>query len=354
MTGPDSETQAAIARLQQHIHAYMRTCVIYAFAELGIADALQRQPQTLAELSQAAQTDSQALRRLLRCAQAMALVNMDAAGRCYTLMPDGRLLCSDHPFSQRHFTRLMGAWHRYEPWGHLAQIVKQGSSEGFSPTFGEDSMPFLADKPNARQVYHQGMRGYSAWTDTALIEAYDFSPFRHVVELGAGDGSFLKALLARHPFLTGTLFDIDPCESDIGQPGGSRLHCRQGSFFDARQIPGDGDLYLMKNVIHNFNDAKKSAILKNVHTAMTDGAQTARDVARRRLVLIEYVLDEDGDDRNMAADWIDLHLFVLNDGGESTLAQYRQLGQQVGLTLIRAIPTPIGRYYLEFKVSQSR
>ncbi len=348
MTGPDSETRAAIARLQQHIQAYMRTCVIHAFAELGLADALQQQPQTLTELSLATQTDAQALKRLLRCAQSMALVRTDAAGQCYTLMPDGQLLCSDHPFSQRQFTRLMGAWHRYEPWGHLAQIVKQGSSEGFSPTYGEDSMHFMKDQPEATDIYHQGMRGYSAWTDTILIEAYDFSPFRHVIELGAGDGSFLKALLARHPFLAGTLFDIDPCESGMRPAGDNRLQCRQGSFFDASQIPADGDLYVMKNVIHNFNDTKKSAILKNVCTAMANGAQNARDLAHRRLLLIEYVLDEDGDNRNMVADWIDLHLFILNDGGESTLAQYRQLGRQAGLALTRAIPTPIGRFYLEF------
>lgn len=321
------------ARLFKLIYGNWQTCVTYAFAELGIADLLHEGPRTVEQLARETGTDATALKRFLRCAATLGFIHSGGAnqGDSYALTPFGGLLRSDHPFSHRAAARLNGAPYRYQPWGHLIDVLKTGSGAGISPTYESGSLDYLADKPELREVFHRAMTDLSAAENEPVARAYDFTGFSHVVDVGGGEGTFLRAVLRAHPHLRGTLFDLEPGDGD---DLGGRLERRAGDFF--REAPPEGDVYLMKNVIHNWPEDRAVQLLRNVRAALAPA---------RRLLIIENLIPE-GDGFSVAK-WLDLNFMVLVGGAERTLEAYRELARRADLELAQALPTPAGRHILE-------
>ncbi len=351
MNTKESDVKENIARIQEHIYGYMRTCVIHTFAELKIPDIIYNAPKTLNELATATNTDLNALKRLLRCAKSMDLVSLDVSCNEYHLLQDGEFLRSDHPFSQCNFAKLMGSSTRYQPWGNLTDILKEGNSKNYSPTYGENSLFYLQDKPDELEVFNTAMTNFSNWHDLAIVNAYDFKPFKYIIDMGCGSGTFIKTVLEQNPSLKGTMFDVNINNTSVNKAIKKRLFAKTGSFFNIDDIPCDCDLYTMKNVIHNFDIPQKQQILNTVATAMTSFSNSSIKPEQKRLLVIEYLLEENGVKKSSIAQWMDMHLFILNNGGELTLEQYKKIGLEAGLHLTKAIPTPIGRYIIEFKLS---
>jgi hypothetical protein len=332
--GPQQEeTQAdpreLASRMFKLIYGNWQTCATYAFAELGIADLLHREPMTVEQLAGETGTDARALKRFLRCAATLGLICSED-GR-YVLTPFGGLLRSDHPFSHRAAARLNGAPYRYQPWGRLIDVLTAGSGAGISPAFESGSLDYLADKPELREVFHRAMTDLSAAENEPVARAYDFTGAAHVVDIGGGEGTFLRAVLEANPRLRGTLFDLEPAPGDSL---GGRLERRAGDFF--QEVPPDGDVYMMKNVIHNWPEDRALRLLRNVRAAMT---------AEKRLLVIEHLIPK-GDGFSVAK-WLDLNFMILVGGAERTLAEYRGLAEQADFELARDFPTPTGRHILE-------
>jgi hypothetical protein len=344
---PSDELNTHLRQLRGLIYGNWNTCVTCAFAELNLADLLAGGERTVAELAQATGTDAGALKRFLRCAAGLGLVAWQRKTQTYRLAPLGELLTSDHPHSQRAAAQLNGADYRYQPWGRLVEILQQGSSRGISPTAEQGSLAYLADHPAQLAVFHRAMTDLSTTDNAALARAYDFSRFTHVMDVGGGEGTLLKSILRGHPTVTGTLFDLattlppwtdaDECEY------AGRLHLRAGDFFQS--VPAGADCYVLKNVVHNWPEARALQLLGNVRAALL----AAPHGVRKRLLIVEYLLD----DGPSVAAWLDLNFLVLVDGRERTLEEYRDLGARAGLVLVQAIPTPIGRYMLEFAVQST-
>jgi len=325
------------------IYGNWNTCVTCAFAELNLADLLATGDRSAGELAQATATNPDALTRFLRCAAGLELVEWRPTTHTYRLTALGELLTTDHPASQRAAAQLNGADYRYQPWGRLVEVLRQGSSRAISPTAEHGSLAYLATRPPQMAVFHRAMTDLSTTDNAVLAAAYDFDRFTHVIDIGCGEGGLLRHILAAHPAVIGTLFDLEtalpPLSPADATAFGVRLRRQPGDFFQA--IPAGADLYLMKNVIHNWPEARALQLLRNVYTALTtDPARTSH----RRLLIIEYLLD---DGPSIAA-WLDLNFLVLVDGRERTLAEYRTLGAQVGLMLTQALPTATGRHILEF------
>jgi len=324
------------ARMFKLIYGNWQTCATYTFAELGLADLLHQGPRTVEQLAGETGTDAQALKRFLRCAATLGLVRSERSENgAYALTPFGALLRSDHPFSHRAAARLNGAPYRYQPWGHLIDVLRTGSGAGISPTYESGSLDYLADKPELREVFHRAMTDLSAAENEPVARAYDFTGTAHVVDIGGGEGTFLRAVLKANPHLQGTLFDLEPAPGD---DLGGRMHRRAGDFFV--DVPPEGDVYMMKNVVHNWPEDKALRLLRNVRAAMTP---------EKRLLVIEHLIPE-GDDFSVAK-WLDLNFMVLVGGAERTLDEYRGLARQAGFDLARALPTPAGRHILELAPS---
>jgi C-methyltransferase len=344
MEPPDASTpQENARRMFQLIYSNWQTCVTYAFAELAIADLLHGSPRTVEQLAGETGTDARALGRFLRCAATLDFIRSEGEGR-YALTPFGGLLRSDHPFSHHAAAQLNGAPYRYQPWGRLIDVLKTGSGTGISPAFERGSLDYLEDKAELRQVFHRAMTDLSGAENGPVAGAYDFTGFAHVVDIGGGEGTFLRTLLKANPHLQGTLFDLEISPGGAEEDGlAGRLHRRAGDFF--AEVPPDGDVYTMKNVVHNWPEDKVLRLLRNVRGAMVSAAGSPRPPAEKRLLIIEHLIPE-GDELSVAK-WLDLNFMILVGGAERTLAEYRDLAGRAGFDLARALPTPAGRRILE-------
>ncbi|MDX1412700.1 MAG: methyltransferase [Candidatus Promineifilaceae bacterium] len=335
-------------RMIELIYGNWQTCVTYTFAELNIAGLLILSPQSAAALAAKTDTNKHALARFLRCAATLGFIQWDSRADTYALTSLGELLHEDHPQSLRAAARLNGAAYRYQPWGHLVEILKRGSSAGIAPTFGRGTLDYLADKPTELDVFHQAMTDLSALEDQAIINAYDFSPFKQMIDIGSGHGEFIKAVLREFVQLHGTMFDLPQTFAVINLPGADefdgRLTQQTGDFFVT--IPTHGDLYVMKNVIHNWPKRKVLRLLKNVSEAMSSAA-TPTPKTKKRLLIIEHLITEE----DHTAKWLDLNFMILVDGRERTLDEYRSLAGQAGFAICQVITTHVGRSIIEFSLA---
>jgi hypothetical protein len=187
-------------------------------------------------------------------------------------------------------------------------ILRAASGADFSETHREGSLDFLKDKPGLLAVFQRAMSNLSSTEDEDIARTYVFGSFRHVVDIGGGHGNFVKAILRNHPGLRGTLYDLKASLDSIGHgadDADDRLDRVAGDFFVS--VPADGDVYTLKNVLHNWAKDRVEQIMRTVRDAVcADG-----DVERKRLLVIEHLMVEDGENAQSVAPWMDLNFFIL-------------------------------------------
>ena len=322
--------------------------VTYVFAELGIADHLKNGPKNIDQLAEDCGVIAKYLKRMLRCVFELGHLTYDEKTQLYHLTPRGELLTSDHPYSKREEARLNGAYYRYIPWGNLLNILKNGMSEEYSPTYKNGSLDFLKDKPDLLNTFHSALSRKSKAEDYKLIKDYDFSSFTRVMDIGSGKGSFVKKILEHNPHLDGCMFDLEATFTEDVEPEfQGRLIQKHGSFFDF--IPDWADVYTMKNVIHNWPEDKAIHLLTNVRKAMQSTEGCDVDPSQKRLLIVENLLTDN--DEHRIANWMDVNFMVIIDGAERTQEGYRELGAQCGLELESVSETEAGRHIITFKLA---
>lgn len=306
---------------------------LHAAATLGIADAIAPDGSTSAAVAAAVGAHPGATHRLLRAMAALELCQETDDGR-FTLTPLGTPLRADAPDSVRSWMLLMGGDMVWNSWGRLAECVRTGEC---APQLlaGKNAFEWMADHPAEFAIFDHSMQELTRRAAPAIAAGYDFSAVRTVVDVGGGHGALLAAVLAANPHLRGTVFDLAHCAegaaSLAGEAGvGDRCGFATGSFFES--VPAGADLYLMKSVIHDWNDERSTAILRAGRTALRPGA---------RLVVVEVVVpDRAGTsplDQMIAG--TDLNMLVMTGGSERTEAQYRDLCAAAGLRITRILPT---------------
>jgi hypothetical protein len=259
----------------------------------------------------------------------------DAEGK-FSLTPLGNLLRSDVPGSARPIaTYVCDPW-SWKPWGDLAGAVKTGQPV-FDRMFGEGVFDYFAKHPDEAATFNEGMTGFTQQAAAAILKAYDFSKCGTIVDVGGGHGALLLAILKGTPGARGIVFDApqvaEGARKAIEAAGLSdRCKAEGGDFFKA--VPG-GDLVIMKNIIHDWNDAKATQILKSCRAALP---------ASGKLLLAELVVPP-GFAPHMSH-ILDLEMMVLCDGKERTEAEYRELLAGAGFRLNRVIPTEGSPYGL--------
>lgn len=322
-----NDEQSGAIQLNQMLGGYWISQAIYVAAELGLADELAEGPRSVEQLADRTGSNSGALYRVLRALASVGIFD-ENGDRSFSLTPLGGRLRSDAPGSQRSFAIMSGA-EFYETWGRLLHSVRTGE-EGFHKAFGKRFFEYMTEHPDRHGIYDAAMTGVHGGETQPMLDAYDFSPFQTVTDIGGGNGLLLAGILERHPAVNGILFDL-PAVADRARPVVSSLgisdRCRVvgGDFFSS--VPAGCDAYVMRHIIHDWQDDEAIAILRNCREAMNPEG---------RVLVVECVIPP-GNGPSFGK-WLDL-MMLLVGGRERTEDEFRRLFSEAGLTLNRVIPT---------------
>jgi hypothetical protein len=314
------------------ITGYYVSRAIYVVARLGIADHLSEGSLRVDDLAKATATHAPSLKRVLRLLASAGVFAEEADGR-FALTPIGACLRADVPGSMRATALLFGGITQ-QAWGDLLHSVETGEP-AFDRVFGLPPFDYMAQHPDEAANFDAAMADFTKHTATAVVAAYDFSPFRRIVDVGGGNGTLLAGILTANPALAGVLFDLpqvaDRALAPMRELGlADRCEFVGGDFF--RAVPTGGDAYLLKHVIHDWNDDRAAEILKTCRRAM--GAEA-------KLLTIEGVypqrIDQSDDSRGAAAN--DVNMLVCTGGRQRSEAEFRDLYAAAGFRLTQILPT---------------
>lgn len=314
--------------LSRMISGYAASQVVYVIAKLGIAELLAGGARTNDELAAATQTRPELLFRVLRAAASIGLI-AEGSAQTFTLAPLGELLRPETEESQLAFALMMGEEH-YFVYGRLLETLRTGEN-AFEKLYGKPIFDFLSEHPDKGRVFDAAMTSIHGRETAAVLDAYDFSGLGVLADVGGGNGTKLMAILHRYPALKGILYDL-PQVVERAAPrftaAGLADRCRllSGDFF--QEVPPGADAYLMRHIIHDWDDEKSLTILRNCYRAMRPGA---------KLLLVESVIPPGNEP--MGAKFLDLTMMLIPGGLERTAEQFRALYEQAGFELTKIAPT---------------
>ena len=324
-----SRMAPAPVALLEMIWGSLLSQAIHVAAKLGIADVLADGPLTPEEIAQRVDASPDGIFRLLRALAGRGVFAGRPDGR-YELTPLAEPLRSDAPVSMRSVALLWGSPEHWEHWGHLHDSVRSG--EPAVPAIrGLDFWAYLETNPDFAAQFNNAMTTFSNFAKAPVVAAYDFSRFSTIVDVGAGHGALLAAILQRTPAARGVLFDLPSVTSgatDVLRAHGVETRCtiESGSFFD--RVPAGGDAYVLKNIIHDWAESEALTILRNVREAIKpDG----------RLLLIELVLPE-GNSGHLG-NYMNLEMLLDLGGRERTEREYREFLSRAGFELTSVVQT---------------
>jgi hypothetical protein len=304
---------------------------LYVAAKLGVADHLAERPMTSAELASRVAADREALRRLLRALVALR-VFAEREPDLFELTPVGQFLCDEAAVSLRSLVLFLTGEVRWRCWADLLQSVRTGEPAA-DRILGMPLFDYYAANPEQSILHDAALAGTSALASPAILGSYDFSGFRCVVDVGGGSGRLLADILREHQHLQGILFDLPHVvhgahEVLAGAGVADRRRIEEGSFFET--VPVDGDLYILKEIVHDWDDARATAILTTCRKTMPE---------RATLLVVDRVLPEIAD-RGKAVDayFLDLEMLVMAPRGrERTEGEFAELLRASGFVLERVI-----------------
>ncbi len=313
----------------QMITSYWISQAIHVAAKLKLADRLQAVPRSSEDLAQETGTQPHALYRLLRALASVGVFAEDEQRR-FGLTPLAEQLI-EQPGSLHAVALMMGDEH-YTSWGELLYSVQTGKT-AFEHLYGKPVFEHLAEHPEQAKIFDAAMTGFHGPETQGMIDAYDFSGIGTLVDVGGGNGSLLSMVLKKYPTLNGILYDlpnvIDRAKANLASNGvADRCVAIPGSFFEA--APPGGDAYLMRHIIHDWNDEQCVTILRHLRKVIPP---------QGRLLVIEMVIQQ-GNGQQVAAKFLDLNMLVLPGGMERTEGEYRALFAKAGFDLVRIVPTP--------------
>ena len=315
-------------QLDGMITGYWISQSIYAAAKFGIADQLKDGPKSVEELAEATSTNADALYRLLR---ALASVGIFAEGesRQFSLTPLAEPLQSDVPGSKRALA-LMSGDEQFRSWAEIEYSIRTGDI-AFEKVFGKPIFDYLGDNPEKARIFDAAMVGIHGRESNAVLDAYDFSDMDVVADIGGGNGSKLTMVLEKHTNIKGILFDlphvVDRAKEQLERAGLlDRCDVEGGNFFES--VPGGADAYLMRHIIHDWDDDKSLTILRNCHVAMSSTS---------KLLIVESVIPPGNEP--FGGKLLDLVMLLIPGGKERTEDEYRSLLDKAGFELSRIVPT---------------
>ena len=329
-----STPESLALRLRAMINSNWITQALYVAAQLGLPDLLASGPQTSEHLAQATGAHAPSLHRLLWALVTIDIVRERAEGD-FALLPMGALLQRDAATSLCAWAMLVGGYH-WQAWGRLLDSVKTGESARTLLT-GTDMFRDLEQHPELAALFDQPMVESTRLVVPAVVQAYDFAGLRRIIDVGGGSGELLVAILTANPEVDGVLFDrphaIEQGRQYLERAALThRCVCIAGDFFES--VPDGGGAYVLKGVLHSWNDEQSTIILENCRRAMP---------AEAKLLLIERIIPErvGTSPADQARARGDLNMLVMTAAKERTEADFRALLVSAGFHLTKIVP--VGR-----------
>jgi len=324
------------AVLMQMMTGYWVSQALYVAAKLGLADLIADGVGDVDDLAARSGADAFSLHRVLRALASVGVFTETSPGS-YGLTPLADLLRTGTPDSMRALA-IMYAEEQYRAWGEVLHSVRTGEP-AFEHQHGMAVFEYFRLNPQADQVFNEAMTGYTNQLASAVVDAYDFSPFHTIVDVGGSYGTLLAAILQRNPNTTGILFDqphVVAAAADQLTAAGIADRCTPvgGDFFV--DVPGGCDAYLLAQILHDWDDERCVNILSHCRRAIADGG---------KLLVVELVLPES--EEPSFGKWLDVHMMVMARGRERTAVEYGSLLSAAGFSLTRVVPTPVGPSIVE-------
>jgi len=309
---------------------YIASAALYVAITLNVADHLASGPKDVAELARLAGADEDALFRILRLLTSLGIF-AEAGPRRFALTPSSELLRKDVPGSLRGIAAFLPDPFHFKVYASLIDSVRTGKTAADS-ALGMPVFEYLAKNPEYSAVFNDAMTAFSAPVVNAALEAYDFSGIGLLVDVAGGHGEVLMSILKKYPNVRGVLSDvghvIEGAKPRITIAGlADRCQAVPCDFFAA--VPEGGDAYIMKHIIHDWDDARATTILKNIAKAM--GAK------RGKVILFESVI-ADGAAPDLGK-FIDIEMLAWPGGKERSAAEFRALFAGAGFELTKIVPT---------------
>jgi hypothetical protein len=319
------------------LNGYRTTALLYAAVELGIPDLLTAGPLDPAELARQIGAPPEALARLLSALDQSGIIRHGGDNRV-SLTSLGRELATGATGSLQSLA-LVTAAEFLPAWMQLSSAVRTGGAV-FGEVFGMTPWEHRQRNPNLNAAFNRWLDDETVEHARSILRAYDFSGAHEITDVGGGHGALLKVILESHRQLRGVLIDLPEVVVDARRvlhqiQAVGRCRIEGGDFFSG--ISPGSDIYLLKSVLHNWNDADCLRLLQSCGAAMS---------ATSRLLIIERVLP-DGRSADASLRLLDLHMLVMFGGSERTADAYRILARTAGLEITQKIPVDCGFTILE-------
>ena len=333
MTDPSSSSLKS--QLRDTMEGFERSQLIYLAAKLGLPDLLDDGAQSVETLSGQTGVAAPVLYRLMRGLAWCSLVR-HLEDDSFELTPLGELLRVEAKDTLYERALCIGEV-EYPAWGALLQSL-QDPTPAFDRVFGMKFYDYLQKNAEIGANFDRMMGKGALPVARSVVQAYNFSDFTTVVDVGGSDGTLMSTILRANPDLRGVIFDlpsvIERTGARIGQFS-SRVQLMGGDFFD--KVPAGGDAYIMKWILHNWPDEHCVRLLTNCRRAMSRTS---------RLLILEQVMPERVGPDDEVVGW-DLGMLVHLGSSERTEAEFRTIFERAGFSLLRVIPTSSGMSIIE-------
>jgi hypothetical protein len=325
------------ARIRRSIDAYHESALVYAAVKLGLPEKMGTRSWTAEQLAEALGLSAPHLVRFLHGLVTLGVCEERRDGE-FVLSPAGRCLAAGSPSRLAEKVQIVVEQY-WQPWANLVSCLQTGTP-AFEQVFGMSARDWRRLNTEQGALFNSYLAKETLAQADPIIAALDFSDVGTIADVGGGYGGLLGALLKAHPHVQGVLFDcpetIEAAKPYLQSLGvAERVELAGGDILTA--IPVRADLYVLKGVLQQWDDAKVLAILKNCRKAMPD---------RARLVIIERLLPERATD-DPAAIMLDLHMMTITGGRARSLAEFEALLSEAGLALSKATPTRSGLTIIE-------
>lgn len=327
---PQDASASALVHLLRMLDGLIIHQALCAAAKLGVADLLADGPRSIAELADQLHVNESALHRILRALASQGVFE-ETGSLVFANSDLSDFLRTDVPGSIRSVLILRGSEFFYAPFGEILYSVQTGKSAR-AKLHGMEGFEYLKEHPDMARVFDDAMTSISRLVGPAVAAAYDFGVWGSVMDVGGGNGMLLAAVLNAHSGLRGVLADLPQVLERASQRSflGGELEARSAfatcDFF--LEVPSGCRAYMMKSVIHDWDDEASLTILANCRRAVPDDGV---------LLLVEYPIPEGN--LPSAGKLTDIVMLVLTGGRERTIEQYRRLLASAGFRLNDVYPT---------------
>jgi len=322
--------------LRRLVDGYAISQALYVAASLRVADRLADKPRSIDDLATSLDVHAESLYRIMRMLASVGVFH-ELDGCLFALTPVGECLRVDAVEPVGGWAASVGRDQHWRAWGGLLDSVRTGEN-AFRHVHGCSTWEYRARHPEEGAIFDRAMTDLTRRVNRAIVGSYEFGRFARIVDVGGGRGALLAAILARHPTACGVLFDLpsvvaqsEPVLAAVAE----RCEVRYGDFF-VDVLPTDADAYVLKAVLHDWEDGDALRVLRACRAAAGSAA---------RLLIIEWDLGP----RNGARDakLSDLNMLVSTGGRERSADQYAALLDRSGFRFERAVPTVVGYSVIE-------